>query len=376
MVRFENVSKVYAGGTKAVDNLTLEIQAGEFVCFIGPSGCGKTTTMKMINRLHEPTSGKIFVNGKDIMQMDAVELRRSIGYVIQQIGLFPHMTIAQNVELVPKLLGWDAARRRARVDELLPMVGLDPEVYRDRYPRELSGGQQQRIGVIRALAAEPDLILMDEPFGALDPITREALQDELKRLQAKLKKTIVFVTHDMDEALKLADRIVVMKDGKVHQVATPEELLRNPKDEFVAQFIGRDRLTDRPDLITVREIMTKRLVTVDPDHGIAEAVVTLKQRRVTSLLVTDGEDRLLGVVTAKELETVKRGKVADVMRTDLPTISPEATVQEAFARMFIEHLDFLPVVDEARTLAGLLTRAAMADVLSRTLWQEQDGGAA
>jgi osmoprotectant transport system ATP-binding protein len=376
MVRFENVSKVYAGGTKAVDNLTLEIQAGEFVCFIGPSGCGKTTTMKMINRLHEPTSGKIFVNGKDIMQMDAVELRRSIGYVIQQIGLFPHMTIAQNVELVPKLLGWDAARRRARVDELLPMVGLDPEVYRDRYPRELSGGQQQRIGVIRALAAEADLILMDEPFGALDPITREALQDELKRLQAKLKKTIVFVTHDMDEALKLADRIVVMKDGKVHQVATPEELLRNPKDEFVAQFIGRDRLTDRPDLITVREIMTKRLVTVDPDHGIAEAVVTLKQRRVTSLLVTDGEDRLLGVVTAKELETVKRGKVADVMRTDLPTISPEATVQEAFARMFIEHLDFLPVVDEARTLAGLLTRAAMADVLSRTLWQEQDGGAA
>jgi osmoprotectant transport system ATP-binding protein len=376
MVRFENVSKVYAGGTKAVDNLTLEIQAGEFVCFIGPSGCGKTTTMKMINRLHEPTSGKIFVNGKNIMQMDAVELRRSIGYVIQQIGLFPHMTIAQNVELVPKLLGWDAARRRARVDELLPMVGLDPEVYRDRYPRELSGGQQQRIGVIRALAAEPDLILMDEPFGALDPITREALQDELKRLQAKLKKTIVFVTHDMDEALKLADRIVVMKDGKVHQVATPEELLRNPKDEFVAQFIGRDRLTDRPDLITVREIMTKRLVTVDPDHGIAEAVVTLKQRRVTSLLVTDGEDRLLGVVTAKELETVKRGKVADVMRTDLPTISPEATVQEAFARMFIEHLDFLPVVDEARTLAGLLTRAAMADVLSRTLWQEQDGGAA
>jgi osmoprotectant transport system ATP-binding protein len=374
MVRFEHVSKVYAGGTKAVDDLSLEIERGEFVCFIGPSGCGKTTTMKMINRLHEPTAGTISVNGKNIMQTDPVELRRSIGYVIQQIGLFPHMTIAQNVELVPKLLGWDAARRTARVDELLPMVGLDPQVYRNRYPAELSGGQQQRVGVIRALAAEPDLILMDEPFGALDPITREALQDELKRLQAKLKKTIVFVTHDMDEALKLADRIVVMKDGVIHQVATPEELLRHPKDEFVAQFIGRDRLTDRPDLITVREIMTKRLITVDPDHGIAEAVVTLRQRRVTSLLVTDGEDRLLGVVTAKELESVKRGKVADVMRTEVPVIGPEATVQEAFAKMFLEHLDFLPVADERRVLVGLLTRAAMADVLSRTLWQ--DGGAA
>lgn len=230
------------------------------------------------------------------------------------------------------------------------------------------------MGVIRALAAEPDLILMDEPFGALDPITRESLQDELKRLQAKLKKTIVFVTHDMDEALKLADRIAVLKEGRVHQVATPEELLRSPKDEFVAQFMGRDRLTDRPDLITVGEIMTKRLVTVDPNHGIAEAVVTLRQRRVTSLLVTDDQDQLLGLVTTQELESVKRGVVADVMRSGEPTIRPEATVQEAFARMFLEHLDFLPVVDEQQKLVGLLTRTAMADVLSRALWQ--DGGAA
>ncbi len=374
MVRFENVSKVYAGATKAVDDMTLHIERGEFVCLIGPSGCGKTTALKMINRLHEPTSGKILVGGNDIMRIDAVELRRSIGYVIQQIGLFPHMTIAQNVELVPRLLGWDPARRKQRVDELLPMVGLDPQVYRSRYPRELSGGQQQRVGVIRALAAEPDLILMDEPFGALDPITRESLQDELKRLQAKLKKTIVFVTHDMDEALKLADRIVVMKEGRVHQVATPEELLRSPKDEFVAQFIGRDRLTDRPDLITVGEIMTKRLVTVDPNHGIAEAVVTLRQRRVTSLLVINDQDQFLGIVTTKELESVKRGVVAEVMRSDEPTIRPDATVQEAFATMFLEHLDFLPVVDDQQKLVGLLTRAAMADVLSRALWQ--DGGAA
>jgi osmoprotectant transport system ATP-binding protein len=370
VVRFENVSKVYPGGTRAALNLNLHIERGEFVCLIGPSGCGKTTTMKMINRLHEPTSGKIFVGGKDIMHMDAVELRRSIGYVIQQIGLFPHMTIAQNVDLVPKLLGWDAARRTARVDELMPLVGLDPELFRDRYPKELSGGQQQRVGVIRALAAEPDLILMDEPFGALDPITREALQDELKRLHAKLKKTVVFVTHDMDEALKLADRIVVMKEGCIHQVATPEELLRNPKDEFVAQFVGRDRLAAAPELLGVSEVMIRRPVTVDPAHGLAEAVLTMKKRRVNSLLVTDEHDRLLGLVTAKDLEQLRRGTVADVMRTDMPVISPEAHVQEAFQQMFLEHLDFLPVVDGQGTLVGLVTNTTLVDALSQALWSD------
>ncbi|MDB4897871.1 MAG: glycine betaine/carnitine/choline transporter ATP-binding protein [Firmicutes bacterium] len=370
MVRFEHVSKTYAGGHKAVDDLNLEIERGEFVCFIGPSGCGKTTTMKMINRLHEPTAGTISVNGKDIMQFDPVELRRSIGYVIQQIGLFPHMTIAQNVELVPKLLGWDAARRKSRVDELMPMVGLDPEEYRDRYPKELSGGQQQRIGVIRALAAEPELILMDEPFGALDPITRESLQDELKRLQAKLKKTIVFVTHDMDEALKLADRIVIMKDGKVHQVATPDELLRHPKDEFVAQFVGRDRLAAAPELLSVSEVMIRRPVTVDPDHGLAEAVVTMKKRRVNSLLVTDENDRLLGLVTANELKNVQRGTVASVMRTSFPVTTPDARLQEAFEQMFLAHLEFLPVVDTDGILVGLVTSTTMVDALSRALWTD------
>lgn len=374
MVTFDCVSKVYQGGHKAVDSLSLTIEKGEFVCFIGPSGCGKTTTMKMINRLHEPTSGTITVDGKEIMAIDPVELRRSIGYVIQQVGLFPHMTIAQNVEIVPRLLGWSAERCRQRVDELLPLVGLDPALYRDRFPRELSGGQQQRIGVIRALAAEPDLILMDEPFGALDPITREALQDELKKLQAKLKKTIVFVTHDMDEALKLADRIVVMKEGRAHQVATPEELLRHPKDEWVAQFIGRDRLTDRPDLLTVQEVMIRKVVTVDPDHGLAEAVATMRQRRVNSLLVTDQDDRLLGLLTAGEIDLAKRGRVADVMRTDLPTLSPDEPVQVAFERILREHLDFLPVVDGDRKVVGLITRTSLADALSRGLWS--DGGVA
>ena len=317
MVRFENVSKVYPDGTKAVQELNLHIARGEFVCLIGPSGCGKTTTMKMINRLHEATSGKIYVDGRDISTVNPVELRRNIGYVIQQVGLFPHLTIAQNIELVPRLLGWDRARRDRRVDELLEMVGLDPAVYRDRYPRELSGGQQQRVGVLRALAAEPDLILMDEPFGALDPITRETLQDELKRLQAKLKKTVVFVTHDMDEALKLADRIVVMKEGRIHQVASPEELLRNPKDEFVEQFVGRHRMVAPAESLTVGEIMIQDPVSARPDYGLAEAVATMRKRRVNSVLVVDEDGKLLGLVTARAIERgmARHRTLGEIMQT-------------------------------------------------------------
>jgi len=241
MIEFEKVSKVYPGGVTAVRDFTLTIKKGELVCLIGPSGCGKTTTMKMVNRLIEPTSGRILVDGQDVGRVDPVALRRRIGYVIQQIGLFPHMTIAENIAVVPRLLGWQRERIDRRVDELLRLVDMDPASYRDRYPRELSGGQQQRVGVLRALAAEPDIILMDEPFGALDPITRESLQDELKELQQRLHKTILFVTHDMDEALKLADRIVVMRAGEIVQVGTPEELLRSPADDFVAAFVGKER---------------------------------------------------------------------------------------------------------------------------------------
>ncbi|MBP2017967.1 osmoprotectant transport system ATP-binding protein [Symbiobacterium terraclitae] len=368
MVRFENVSKVYPDGTKAVQKLNLHIERGEFVCLIGPSGCGKTTTMKMINRLHEPTSGKIYVDGRDISTVNPVELRRNIGYVIQQVGLFPHLTIAQNIELVPRLLGWDRARRAARVDELLAMVGLDPATYRDRYPRELSGGQQQRVGVLRALAAEPDLILMDEPFGALDPITREALQDELKRLQAKLKKTVVFVTHDMDEALKLADRIVVMKDGLIHQVASPEELLRNPKDEFVAQFIGRDRMVASAESLTVADVMIRNPVSARPEFGLAEAVATMRKRRVNSVLVVDEDDRLLGIVTARAIERgmAQHRTLGEIMETRLTTVAPHQPVTHAVQRMLLERLEFLPVVDEMGRLQGLVTNTSLVGTLFRT----------
>jgi len=379
VVIFEHVSKVYPDGTRAVEDLNLQIERGEFICIIGPSGCGKTTTMKMINRLHEATSGTISIDGKDISTVDPVQLRRNIGYVIQQVGLFPHLTIAQNIELVPRLLGWDKARRQARVRELLPMVGLDPETFGGRYPRELSGGQQQRVGVIRALAAEPDLILMDEPFGALDPITREALQDELKRLQDKLKKTIVFVTHDMDEALKLADRIVVMKDGLIHQVASPDELLRNPKDEFVAQFVGRDRLVTSPESLTVADLMISSPVTAKPEFGLGEAVATMRKRRVNSLLIVDPDGRLKGIVTARALDKglADHKTVSEIMQSKMVTVRPEAPVQQALEQMLLNRLEFLPVVDEEGRLQGLITNTTLVDALSRSPWAEgsaADGG--
>ncbi|PEQ02686.1 glycine/betaine ABC transporter ATP-binding protein [Bacillus wiedmannii] len=238
MIQFNHVSKAYEDGMKAVDSLHLEIKKGEFFVLIGPSGCGKTTTMKMINRLIETTEGSILIDGKDIQQYNINELRWNIGYVLQQIALFPHMTIAENIAVVPEMRKWSKEKVKARVDELLQMVGLDPDVYRDRMPDELSGGQKQRVGVVRALAANPKIVLMDEPFSALDPLSREQLQKDIVQLQKKIQKTIVFVTHDMQEALSLGDRICIMKEGKVVQLDTPEGIIHNPKNEFVEEFIG------------------------------------------------------------------------------------------------------------------------------------------
>jgi osmoprotectant transport system ATP-binding protein len=238
VIQFNYVSKAYEDGTKAVDSLHLEIKKGEFFVLIGPSGCGKTTTMKMINRLIETTEGSILIDGKDIQDYNINELRWNIGYVLQQIALFPHMTIAENIAVVPEMRKWSKNKIKARVDELLHMVGLEPDVYRDRMPDELSGGQKQRVGVVRALAANPKIVLMDEPFSALDPLSREQLQKDIVQLQKKIQKTIVFVTHDMQEALSLGDRICVMKEGKVVQLDTPEGIIHNPKNEFVEEFIG------------------------------------------------------------------------------------------------------------------------------------------
>jgi osmoprotectant transport system ATP-binding protein len=256
MIKLENITKSYDGIT-AVKDLTLEVKEGEFVVLLGPSGCGKTTTLKMINRLITPTSGRIYVEGQDISTVNTIELRRQIGYVIQRIGLLPHMTISDNIALVPRLKGWSKDKRIKRADELLDMVGLDPETYRDKYPHQLSGGERQRVGVARALAVDPPILLMDEPFGALDPITRVQLQDEFLKLEEQVKKTVIFVTHDMDEAIRLADRIAIMYDGQLHQYATPMEMLKHPADDFVAQFMGGDRFFRQLKLLTVRDVMVR-----------------------------------------------------------------------------------------------------------------------
>lgn len=256
MIRLEGLGKRYSGqDVDAVAPLDLEIRRGEFVVFVGPSGCGKTTTLRMVNRLVEPTYGRIWIDGQDVTHADPDELRRKIGYVIQQVGLIPHMTVAQNVGLVPKLLGWNKAKTTPRVDELLDLVGLDPSSYRSRYPKQLSGGQQQRVGVARALAADPPVMVMDEPFGAIDPITRERLQDEFLNLQKQIRKTIVFVTHDVDEALKLGDRIAIFADGsRLAQYATPLEILTHPADEYVRNFIGAGAAIRRLSLLTLGDI--------------------------------------------------------------------------------------------------------------------------
>ncbi|HET7615727.1 MAG TPA: betaine/proline/choline family ABC transporter ATP-binding protein, partial [Bacillales bacterium] len=292
MITFENVGKVYADGTEALKNINLRVREGELLTLIGPSGCGKTTTMKMINRLIEPSSGTIYINGENIADKNPVELRRNTGYVIQQIGLLPHMTIAENVALVPKLKKWPKEQYEKRIDELLDLVGLDPSTYRSRYPSELSGGQQQRIGVIRALAGEPPVILMDEPFSALDPISREQLQDELTRLQQEIHKTIVFVTHDMDEAIKIADRIAIMKDGEIVQIDDSDHILRRPANEFVQEFIGEDRLNAGETATPVAaSLMMKKVATARPTRGLAEGLELMKSYSVDSLYLTDAENR-------------------------------------------------------------------------------------
>ena len=286
MIEFKGVVKTYPGSTRPVVNdLSFEVLDGEICVLVGPSGCGKTTSMRMINRLIEPSSGQILIDGEPNTAMSGTKLRRKIGYAIQQIGLFPHRSIADNIAIVPQLLEWDKTRIKGRVDELLELVGLDPAVYRDRYPAELSGGQQQRVGVARALAADPPIMLMDEPFGAVDPINRSRLQDEFLRIQQEIRKTIVFVTHDIDEAIKMGDRIAILKEGGVlAQYDTPEEILTNPASEFVMNFVGADRILKRLSLTRVSEM------DLEPANGNGEGLPTLSDR----LTVRDALSALMG----------------------------------------------------------------------------------
>src|SRR5215831_8861239 len=307
MIRLETLTKIYAtpkGSVTAVDGVSFEVHEGEICVLLGPSGCGKTTTLRMINRLVVPTSGKIYLKGRDTDSVDPVELRRGIGYVIQQIGLFPNMSVAENIGVVPRLLGWDAVRRRGRAEELLALLALQPAEFADRYPSELSGGQAQRVGVARALAVDPPVLVMDEPFAALDPVNREVVQDEFLKMQQKLRKTILFVSHDIDEAVKMADRIAIFHSGRLVQFAAPDEMLAHPADAFVASFVGSDRTLKRLRLTRVREVMTgaddgpgdTNVPTVPADDDLRSVVALFLEFDTESLRCIDAAGRVVGIV--------------------------------------------------------------------------------
>lgn len=376
MIEFKNVSKKYPDGTVAVNDISFTIADGEFVVIIGTSGSGKTTTMRMINRMIESTGGTIKINGKDIRKENAVQLRRKIGYVIQQTGLMPHMTVYENIVMVPKLLKWDETRMRNVAKELMERVDL-PVDFLDRYPQELSGGQQQRIGVIRALAADQNIILMDEPFGALDPITRDSIQELVKELQQEMGKTVVFVTHDMDEALKLADKIAIMSSGKLIQYGTPEEILTNPANKFVEDFIGEDRLIQsRPHIQTVDQVMLQNPVSVTPGKSLQQAIKLMRDRRVDTLFVTDDDGNLKGVVDFQDINynRKKATSVGDIMTDKVYFVRKRALLRDTIDRMLKRGFKNIPVVDDFGKLVGLVTRASLVDVVYDTIWGDDEDG--
>lgn len=373
MLSIKGLTKIYQGTTKAVDDVTIDIQDGEFVAFIGTSGSGKTTALRMLNRMIEPTSGTITIDDKDVSKMNPVELRRSIGYVLQQIGLLPHMTIKENIVLVPKLLKWSEEKKDQKARELIRLVDL-PESYLDRYPSELSGGQQQRIGVVRALAAEQNIILMDEPFGALDPITRDTLQDLVKELQKKLHKTFIFVTHDMDEAIKLADKICIMSEGKVLQFDTPDNILREPANDFVRDFIGENRLLqDRPNLRTVKEVM-KTPITVKVDETLNNAVKVMRENRIDTIFVTNNEQKLLGYLDIEDIQegVRKNTELLDIMERDVYKVSLDTKLQDSIRTILKRNVRHIPVIDENNILKGLITRSNLVDIVYESIWGEDE----
>lgn len=378
MIELKHVCKSYDRSTDVVKNLNLTIQDGELVVLIGESGCGKTTTMQMINRLIEPTGGSILINGKDTRTIDRNTLRRNIGYVIQDIGLFPHRTIKQNIATVPLLCKKDRTQVAEKVRSLMETVGLPYDQYAARYPNELSGGQQQRVGVARALANDPDIILMDEPFSALDPITREQLQGELLRLHDGLGKTIVFVTHDMDEAIKLGDKIAVMQNGEIAQFDTPEELLKNPVSEFVAAFIGQNRLWKTPDLLKAEDVMARDIVMVDANRTAIQAIEIMKRRNASLLAVVEkaasGPDRFLGLVGINRLHSALDSavKVKDIMRTDIIRIPRDMPLTEVISLRGQNSVLFSPVVNGDDELLGIITNTSIVNVLSQIMPGKED----
>lgn len=367
MLQFKSVTKKYKNHT-VIKDVSFTVKKGQLVALIGESGCGKTTLLKMINRLVEPSFGSIFIDDKNIDQMDIIHLRRNMGYVIQQTGLFPHLTVRENIEIIPRVNKMSPEEIYNNTIRLMKMVGLDTIQYLDRYPTELSGGQQQRVGVARAFATNPDIILMDEPFSALDPITRSDLQDELISIQAKLKKTIIFVTHDMDEAIKIADMICIMRNGGILQYDTPENVLKNPADNYVSGFVGKNRIWSSPEFIKTSDIMYDNPVTCFPSLPISKCIDKMRERKVDSLMVIqEGGNHLLGIAGLKAVATAtdKTAAVETVMQNEYPKLSPDDTIVDALKAVTENHTSTVPVVDQSNNLKGLITRSNLVTALSR-----------
>lgn len=373
MIKFEKVSKKFKNAT-VLSDVTFEIEEGQLVAIIGESGCGKTTTLKMINRLIKPTSGKININGEDISMKNVIDLRRNIGYVIQQTGLFPHMTIRENIELIPKVQNKSTEDITQRTYDLMDMVGLDCNKFLDRYPTELSGGQQQRVGVARAFATNPDIILMDEPFSALDPITRSSLQDELVSLQSKLKKTIVFVTHDMDEAVRISDKICIMDKGEIIQYDTPENILKNPVNDFVSEFVGKKRIWASPEFIKAEDIMIENPITCSEDLSIFKCIEKMRSYKVDSLMVIDNKSKKLrGIVKGKQIRLIddKSIKVSSILDDNYTYVSPDDTIIDVLKSVNENNISTIPVLNDNGSLIGLITESSLVTTLSQQYIEEE-----
>lgn len=362
MIRLDNLTKVFdtpKGAVTAADHISMEVPSGEICILLGPSGCGKTTTLKMINRIIRPTSGKVFINGEDTTSLDTQDLRRNIGYVIQQIGLFPNMTIEENITVVPKLLGWGKAKYRERAREMMHMIALEPDAFLKRYPSELSGGQQQRIGVARALAADPPVMLMDEPFGAIDPINRAVIQDEFLKMQQELNKTIMFVSHDIDEAIKMGDRIAIFRDGKLVQYSEPDELLAAPKNDFVESFLGEDRALKRLNLVKVRDLASEEIGLVRPDDTLATALQRIEAYGyLNSIVMVNHKRQPVGIINAAVARTTQ-GHCRDHYQSVPVVVSLDDDLRKVASLMFAHDMTWVPCVDDDGRIVGQITQRAI-----------------
>lgn len=365
MIEIKNVTKSY-DSKQVLKNVSLTIESGEIMVIIGSSGCGKTTLLKTINKLNSIDSGEILIDGKSIKNMKDTDLRRSIGYVVQEGGLFAHLTVEENINLILKITGKPKESYADRVTELLDMVNLNPSEYRDLYPIQLSGGQRQRVGVARALAANPEIILMDEPFSALDPVTRSELQDEVVGLQKQFKKTIVFVTHDMDEAIKLANRICIIQSGNIIQCDTPENILKNPANDYVEEFVGKNRIWGSPEYIKAKDIMKPNPISISPTRTVLQALEIMNHYTIDSVLVTEKKE-LKGVVWLEDIEKVKdyNAPVSDYISHDLVTLKEETSLQEIIDNVDYKISGIMPVVNKNNFVTGYLTKSVMLAALSR-----------